>query len=92
MRQFSDTSDIRGRIKAKAAFEAKGYNGRGLVKLLILTHRMWTPSRMQQFYSRISSADDDDELAMRQSKRPPDDDGRNEQRVASELFVAGTSS
>ena len=60
MRQFSDTSDIRGRIKAKAAFEAKGYNGRGLVELLILTHRMWTPSRMQQFYSRISSADDDD--------------------------------
>ena len=46
-------NDIRGLIRAKAIFEAKGYEGKNLVKLLIVTHRLWTPKRMGQFVSSI---------------------------------------
>ena len=48
-----NANDIRGLSRAKDAFEAKGYDGEDLMKLLIATHRLWTPSRMAQFVRNI---------------------------------------
>ena len=50
---LGDANDIRGLIRAKGAFEAKGYEGADLMKLLIVSHRLWTPNRMAQFVGRI---------------------------------------
>ena len=44
-----NANDIRGLSRAKDAFEAKGYENEDLMKLLIVTHRLWTPKRMGQF-------------------------------------------
>ena len=44
-----NANDIRGLSRAKVAFEAKGYEDEDLMKLLIVTHRLWTPKRMEQF-------------------------------------------
>ena len=52
---LSNANDIRGLRRAKDAFETKGYGGEDLVKLLIATHRMWTPKRMAQFVQNILS-------------------------------------
>ena len=48
-----NANDIRGLRKAKVAFEAKGYKDEDLMKLLIVTHRLWTPKRMEQFVRNI---------------------------------------
>ena len=47
---------IRGLSRAKDAFEAKGYKGEDLMKLLIVTHRLRTPTRMAQFVRNIQAA------------------------------------
>ena len=52
---LSSANDIRGLRRAKDAFETKGYRGEGLAKLLIATHRLWTPKRMAQFAQNILS-------------------------------------
>ena len=41
---LSNANDICGLRRAKDAFETKGYGGEDLVKLLIITHRLWTPN------------------------------------------------
>ena len=42
---LKNASDIRALQKLKVAFEAnKGYERRGLMKLLITTYRLWTPT------------------------------------------------
>ena len=48
-----NANDIRGLSRAKDAFEAKGYENEDLMKLLIVTHRLWTPKRMKQFVGSI---------------------------------------
>ena len=48
-----NANDIRGLSRAKDAFEAKGYENEDLMKLLIVTHRLWTPKRMGQFVGSI---------------------------------------
>ena len=48
-----NANDIRGLLRAKAEFEAKGYDGEDLMKLFIVTHRLWTPKRMAQFVRNI---------------------------------------
>ena len=53
---LSNANDIRGLCRAKDAFEAKGYEGKDLVKLLIITQRLWTPKRMAQFAENIHAA------------------------------------
>ena len=50
---LGDSNAIRGLIRAKVEFEAKGHKGKDLMKLLIVTHRLWTPSRMAQFVRNI---------------------------------------
>jgi hypothetical protein len=50
---LGNANDIRGLRKAKVAFEKKGYENEDLMKLLIITHRLWTPKRMKQFADRI---------------------------------------
>ena len=50
---LGDANDIRGLVRAKVEFEAKGYEGEDLMKLLIVTHRLWTPKRMAQFKRKI---------------------------------------
>jgi len=46
-------SDIHALEKSMNAFKDKGYKGKDLVKLLIVTHRLWTPKRMGQFARNI---------------------------------------
>ena len=41
---LKNASDIRGLSRAKAAFADKGYGGNELMKLLIVTHRLWAPA------------------------------------------------
>ena len=53
---LENANDIGGLSRAKDAFEAKGYKGKELIKLLIITHRLWTPKRMGQFVSSIPAA------------------------------------
>ena len=48
-----NANDIRGLSRAKDAFEDKEYEGEDLTKLLIVTHRLWTPNRMDQFVRNI---------------------------------------
>ena len=48
-----NANDIRGLLHAKVEFEAKGHEGKGLMKLLIATHRLWTPKRMAPFVRNI---------------------------------------
>ena len=50
---LGDANDIRGLIRAKIEFEAKGYEVEDLMKLFIVTHRLWTPKRMTQFFGKI---------------------------------------
>ena len=50
---LGNANDIRGLSRAKDAFEAKGYEDEDLMKLLIVTHRLWTPKRMAQFVRNI---------------------------------------
>ena len=52
---LSNASDIRRLRRAKDAFEAKGYERKGVVKLLIVTHRLRTSDRMAQFVQNIPS-------------------------------------
>ena len=53
---LKNASDIRALHAAKVAFQDKGYQGNELMKLLIITHRLWTPKRMQQFATNIPAA------------------------------------
>ena len=46
---LKNANDIRALEKPMSAFKAKGYEGKELMKLLIVTHRLWTPKRMAQF-------------------------------------------
>ena len=48
-----NANDIRGLSRAKVIFEVKGYENEDLMKLLIVTHRLWTPKRMDQFVRNI---------------------------------------
>ena len=47
------TNDIHALEKSMGVFKDKGYEGKGLMKLLIVTHRLWTPKRMVQFVGSI---------------------------------------
>ena len=53
---LGNASDIRGLRRAKGAFEANVYEGKDLMKLLIITHRLWTPKRIEQFAGKIWAA------------------------------------
>jgi hypothetical protein len=50
---LGNANDIRELSRSKIAFEKKGYENEDLMKLLIVTHRLWTPNRMKQFVGRI---------------------------------------
>ena len=53
---LSNASGVRRLSKANAAFEENGYEGKDLVKLLVITHRLWTSKRMGQFADNIGAA------------------------------------
>ena len=50
---LGNANDIRALQKSMTAFQDKGYEGKDLVALLITTHRLWTPKRMDQFVRNI---------------------------------------
>ena len=50
---LKNANDIHALEKPMIAFKDKGYKGKDLVKLLIITHRLWTPKRMEQFVGSI---------------------------------------
>ena len=39
--------------RAESFLEQYEASGKGLMELLIATHRLWTPSRMAQFFGNI---------------------------------------
>ena len=53
---LSNASDVRRLSKAMVAFEENGYEGKNLVKLLVITHRLWISKRMGQFADNIRAA------------------------------------
>ena len=50
---LKNANDIHALEKSMIAFKAKGHKGKDLMKLLIVTHRLWTPKRMAQFVGKI---------------------------------------
>ena len=56
---LGNASDVRALRNAKANFETKGYGRVDLAKLLVVTHRLWTPGRMNTFVWEIPNAASD---------------------------------
>ena len=56
---LGNASDVRALRNAKTKFETKGYGGVDLAKLLVVTHRLWTPGRMNTFVWEIPNAASD---------------------------------
>ena len=50
---LENATDIYALKEPMIAFKDKGYRGKELIKLLIITHRLWTPKRMKQFVGSI---------------------------------------
>ena len=50
---LKNANDIHALEESMNAFKDKGYDGKDLMKLLIVTHRLWTPKRMKQFAGSI---------------------------------------
>ena len=50
---LKNANDIHALKEPMIAFETKGYKGKELMKLLIVTQRLWTPKRMKQFAGSI---------------------------------------
>ena len=50
---LKNANDIHALEESMIAFKTKGYKGKDLMKLLIVTHRLWTPKRMGQFVGSI---------------------------------------
>ena len=50
---LSNASDVRALRNAKIKFETDGHKGVDLVKLPIVTNRLWMPGRMNAFVSEI---------------------------------------
>ena len=44
---LKNANDIHALEKPMIAFKTKGYKGKGLMKLRIVIHRLWTPKRAQ---------------------------------------------
>ena len=49
----NNANDIHALEKSLNAFKDKGYEGKDLMKLLIVTHRLWTPKHMEHFVGSI---------------------------------------
>ena len=50
---LKNANDIHALEESMIAFKTKGYKGKELIKLRIITHRLWTPKRMKQFAGSI---------------------------------------
>ena len=50
---LKNANDIHALEKSMNAFKDRGYEGKDPMKLLIVTHRLWTPKRMAQFAGSI---------------------------------------